>query len=61
MCTADGVLLIDLSSINSIDCRVGEGRVWIGAGASLTKVYVDLWIRVTCFPAGAAATFMSAD
>ena len=25
MCTADGVLLIDLSSINSIDCRVQRG------------------------------------
>jgi hypothetical protein len=52
MCTADGVLLIDLSSINSIDCRVGEGRVWIGAGASLTKVYVDLWNQGYLFSGG---------
>jgi hypothetical protein len=52
MCTADGVLLIDLSSINAIDSRVTEGRVWIGAGAPLSKVYLELWNQGYLFSGG---------
>ncbi len=46
MCSANGVLLIDVSSINSFQFEEGRpGRVWIGAGAALADVYVELWRR----------------
>src|SRR5712692_17042 len=51
MCSANGVLLIDVSSINSFQF-VG-GRVWIGAGALLKEVYLELWRRGYYFPGGA--------
>jgi hypothetical protein len=51
MCTANGVLLIDVSSMNSIDHRE-PGRVWIGAGAPLTMVYVAMWQHGYLFSGG---------
>jgi len=54
MCSADGVLLIDLSSIDTFGwLEEKEGRVWIGAGAALADVYVELWRRGYYFPGGA--------
>jgi FAD binding domain-containing protein/berberine-like enzyme len=54
MCSANGVLLIDVSSINSFQFLAGNpGRVWIGAGAALADVYVELWRRGYYFPGGA--------
>lgn len=51
MCTANGVRLIDLSCIQSIEHRE-SGRVWIGAGAALADVYVDLWQQGFLFSGG---------
>ena len=46
MCSANGVLLIDVSSIDSFQFEEGRpGRVWIGAGTALADVYVELWRR----------------
>jgi hypothetical protein len=54
MCSANGVLLIDVSSINAFEFQEGTpGRVWIGAGAALADVYVELWRRGYYFPGGA--------
>ncbi len=54
MCSANGVILIDVSSINSFQFEEGRpGRVWIGAGAALADVYVELWRRGYYFPGGA--------
>lgn len=51
MCSANGVHLIDVSSINRFDFT--PGRVWIGAGAALKDVYVELWRRGYYFAGGA--------
>ena len=51
MCSANGVLLIDVSSINGFDFK--PGRVWIGAGAALKDVYLKLWPLGYYFPGGA--------
>lgn len=51
MSSANGVLLIDVSSINEITYD-GKGRVWIGAGASLKSIYGDLWQHGYMFPGG---------
>ena len=51
MCSANGVHLIDVSCINRFDFK--PGRVWIGAGALLKDVYVELWRRFYYFPGGA--------
>lgn len=51
MCIANDVLLIDVSSMNSIDHRE-PGRVWIGAGAPLTMVYVAMWQHGYLFSGG---------
>jgi FAD binding domain/Berberine and berberine like len=54
MCSADGVLLIDVSAIHSFQFQEGNpGRVWIGAGAALADVYVELWRHGYYFPGGA--------
>ena len=53
MCSANGVLLIDLSSIKSLHFMSRAKRVWIGAGAKLQDVYVELWQRGYYFPGGA--------
>jgi hypothetical protein len=54
MCSANGVLLIDVSSIDSFQFPAGNpARVWIGAGAALKDVYVELWRRGYYFPGGA--------
>ena len=54
MCSANDVLLIDVSSIDSFQFLEGRpGRVWIGAGAALADVYVELWRRGYYFPGGA--------
>jgi len=54
MCSADGVLLIDLSAIHSFEFLEEKlGRVWIGAGAALGDVYVELWRRGYYFAGGA--------
>lgn len=50
MCSANGVLLIDVSLINKI--KYEGDRVWIGAGASLTAIYSDLWQNGYMFPGG---------
>jgi len=51
MCTANGVVLIDLSPINKIEYLSGD-RAWIGAGMSLTDAYALLWHRSYIFPGG---------
>lgn len=54
MCSADGALLIDLSAIHSFEFLEEKlGRVWIGAGAALADVYVELWRRGYYFAGGA--------
>jgi hypothetical protein len=54
MCSANGVLLIDVTSINSFQFEEGRpGRVWIGAGLALADIYVELWRRGYYFPGGA--------
>jgi FAD binding domain/Berberine and berberine like len=51
MCSGNGVLLIDLSSIHAIE-YVGADQVWVGAGAALRDVYVDLWQHGSLFSGG---------
>jgi hypothetical protein len=54
MCSANGVLLVDVSAINSFQFEEGRpGRVWIGAGLALADIYVELWRRGYYFPGGA--------
>jgi FAD binding domain/Berberine and berberine like len=54
MCSANGVLLIDVSAIDSFQFVGGNPEyVWIGAGAALADVYVELWRRGYYFPGGA--------
>jgi hypothetical protein len=56
MCSANGVLLIDVSAIRSFQFVGGNpGLVWIGAGAALGDVYVELWRRGYYFPGGACS------
>jgi len=52
MCTANDVVLIDLSRINTIEYRVAEQRAWIGAGLSLKDVYARLWHNSYIFAGG---------
>ena len=62
MCSANGVLLIDVSAIRSFQFVGGNpGYVWIGAGAALADVYVEMWRRGYYFPGARAATCTSAD
>lgn len=43
MCSADDVLLIDLSRLRCISFRHGRKEAWIGPGCSLRDVYRALW------------------
>ena len=45
MCSANDVLLIDVSGINKVHFVDKKQRVWIGSGAKLKDVYVALWCR----------------
>jgi hypothetical protein len=52
MCTADGILLIDVSDINGFDFSRTPGYVWVGAGASLKEIYARLWQHDSLFSGG---------
>jgi FAD binding domain/Berberine and berberine like len=53
MCSANDVLLIDVSLINRVQFMEEQRRVWIGAGLALKDVYLELWQRGYYFPGGA--------
>jgi hypothetical protein len=53
MCSGDGVLMIDVSSMNAIEFASHDpGLVWVGAGARLKDIYVTLWKKGCLFSGG---------
>jgi hypothetical protein len=52
MCSGDGVYLIDVTGIHDYSYTRSPGYVWIGAGASLGDIYVELWKQKLLFPGG---------
>jgi FAD/FMN-containing dehydrogenase len=52
MCSGDGVYLIDVTGIHDYSYTRSPGYVWIGAGASLADIYVELWKNKLLFPGG---------
>jgi FAD/FMN-containing dehydrogenase len=52
MCSADGVLIVDLSEIHKITFSTDLETVWIGAGAKLADVYEQMWAKNRILPGG---------
>jgi hypothetical protein len=53
MCSGDGVMMIDVSSMNAIEFASHDpGLVWVGAGARLKDIYTTLWKEGCLFSGG---------
>jgi hypothetical protein len=52
MCSADGVLIIDLSKINGIAIELGGASAWIGPGTKLGFMYTYLLRKNLILPGG---------
>jgi hypothetical protein len=53
MCSGDGVLMIDVSSLNAIEfAPQNRDLVWVGAGARLKDIYTTLWKEGCLFSGG---------
>lgn len=53
MCSGDGVLMIDVTSMNAIEFASHDpDLVWVGAGARLKDIYATLWKKGCLFSGG---------
>ena len=52
MCSADGVLIVDLSEIHQINFSADLETAWIGAGAKLGDIYTQMFAKNRLLPGG---------